>query len=122
MFKPEDKDEEVETKAWGNFQVHSNEASLKKAEDDFFDRVSNGASPTPSIYPDYWKPSDVEDNIVYAKTIVKLGHRGVAKALQLIDKDDNDYTVITHTSDGKVVNLKLVLSTLLDIPEAMVKF
>jgi hypothetical protein len=95
---------------WGNYKVHKSKEALTVASDEFFNRVtSNGDN---DIWPSTWVASgSVEDMIAYAKTL-EGSHTEIAKQLELFD---------AKTAKEEPVNIALVLSKCLDIPEPMIK-
>lgn len=105
---------------WGNYKVHPDQATLKAAETEFFNRVTTAGSNTTSTstdhYPATWK-SDIQGMITYGKQLhsEEKSPKEIAKAILLV-KDGKPVEAI---GSGEV-NVKQVLSEVLDIPEPMI--
>lgn len=114
-FKPDD-GEEKEVMTWGSFKVYADKAAMKVAEKEFFSQFGENGNNATSIYPASWDGS-VDDMIAHAKANPdKLDHAGLAEQLMLTVDG-----VPANTANGEEVNVKLVLSRVLDVPEPMIK-
>ena len=106
---------------WGNYKVHPDQATLKAAEEEFFNRVTTGGNTTSTStnhYPTTWK-SDVQGMLDYGKQLNGEGKspREIAEAILLV-KDGKPVEAIS----GGEVNVKQVLSEVLNVPEPMVEW
>ena len=112
-FTPEGESEAKDIPYWGNFKVYKDKEALDAANKEFFAQFSkdNGAA-SEDFWPETWVASNsVQQMVDYAKT-VEGSHAEIATALML----DN-----AVASNGEPVNVALVLSKCLDVPEPMIK-
>lgn len=112
----DDDGEEHDIKAWGNFTLHPNEASLQKANDGFFAQFNSEASNdtfSDSPYPFGWQ-DDIEANLNWAKKEAKEKGWGELSVVKELGLDS------AKTANGEPVNVKLIVSEVLNKPEAMV--
>lgn len=107
-----DEGEEKEIMFWGNYQIFPSKEALDTASEEFFSQFGNSES-SEDFWPSTWLDSNsVQDMVDYAKTIADKPHAEIAQELMLNDAVDGE---------GNPVDIKLVLSKCLDIPETMVK-
>lgn len=110
-FTPKGETEAKDVPYWGNYKVYPDKAALDKANEEFFAQFKdNGKSE--DFWPETWVASNsVEKMVEYAKTL-EGNHAEIATALML-----NDATA----ASGDKVNVALVLSKCLDVPEPMIQ-
>lgn len=108
-FAADDGDKDI--MYWSEYKVYPDKAALDKANEEFFAQFKdNGKSE--DFWPETWVASNsVEKMVEYAKTL-EGSHSEIATALML-----NDATA----ANGDKVNVALVLSKCLDVPEPMIQ-
>lgn len=108
-FAADDGDKDI--MYWSEYKVYPDKVALDKANEEFFAQFKdNGKSE--DFWPETWVASNsVEKMVEYAKTL-EGSHSEIATALML-----NDATA----ANGDKVNVALVLSRCLDVPEPMIQ-
>jgi hypothetical protein len=104
---------------WGNFVVYADHDALKAAEDEFFNRVTSGGNGSDNgHYPESWS-TDISGMVSYAKQLKdeEKPVKEIAKTLMFYGEDGQPVKAI----NGSEVNIKAVLSEVLDIPEPMIE-
>lgn len=96
---------------WFNIQLFDNEADMLAA------RTTNAIS-ADSIYPAKWvEESSVEDRLSQAKNLTYESWSDLAFQMGLISATG----VVAKIANGKDVDIPLIISKMLDMPEAMIR-
>lgn len=108
-FAADDGDKDI--MYWSEYKVYPDKDALDKANEEFFAQFKdNGKSE--DFWPETWVASNsVEKMVEYAKTL-EGNHAEIATALMLND---------AVAANGDKVNIALVLSKCLDVPEPMIQ-